>query len=80
MTRVPPSTKRLGFVIQLPGSKKQRRALTRGAQLAVSDGDVQLHLAGARVSGLGGAVPLGLPRWGRGDLGQHLEVLQDDLQ
>lgn len=55
-------------------------ALTGGAQLASPGRDVKLHWAGSHIRAIGGTKTLRLSCWGRSDLGQHFQVLQDNLQ
>lgn len=54
-------------------------ALTR-AQLAGPGRDVKLHWARSHIGAVRGTVTLRLSCWGRSDLGQHFQVLQDNLQ
>lgn len=55
-------------------------ALTGGAQLASPGRDVKLHWAGSHIRAISGIVILCLSCWGRSNLSQHFQVLQDNLQ
>lgn len=57
------------------------RALTGGAQLASPGWDMKLHWARSHIGAVGGTVTLlCLSCWGRSDLSQQFQVLQDNLQ
>lgn len=55
-------------------------ALTGGAQLASPGRDVKLHWARSHIGAIRGTVTLRLSRRRRSDLGQHFQILQDNLR
>lgn len=56
-------------------------ALTGGAQLASPGWDMKLHRARLHIGAIGDTVTLlCLSRWGRSDLSQQFQVLQDNLR